>query len=419
MKLQDRYNRTNLITTSIILCIAGVVYFYVISAILNNQIDKDLVVEENEIFDYVKQNHHLPQVFRSPDQQIYFREAGHQPVIRRFINTQFNDPKDRNDRENGRKLISSVIVTGKAWEIIVIESTVETEDLIQIIFIVMLFLILLLVAALFIANRLTIKKLWQPFYKTLQEIRRFTLSGQNDFRTQPGDIDEFNELNTALSSMALRVNGDYQELKGFMGNASHELMTPLAVMSSKLDTLLQTENFNLRQSELLDDIYKMTAKLTRINKAMLLLTKIENRLINRPEQLNLQELAEDAVVQFQDFVAAKAIQVETDFSLKIVTMDRSLFEVLINNLISNAIRHNQLGGVIRIQLTGHYLLIANTGRTAALQEEQIFERFKKSGDSEGIGLGLTLTRQICENYGFCLRYNYIAPFHQFTIDFCD
>ena len=146
MKLQEKYNRTSLITTAIIFVIAGIVYFYSISAILNYQIDKNLVVEENEIFDYVRLNHTLPQVFRSQDQQIYFKEVGSQPVTRQFVNTKFSNPKEHGT-EDGRALISSVVVNGKTYQITVMESTVETEDLIQIIFSVMLALIIVVCLA--------------------------------------------------------------------------------------------------------------------------------------------------------------------------------------------------------------------------------------------------------------------------------
>ncbi len=374
------------------------------------------MVEENEIFDYVKLNHRLPQEFQSQDQQIYFKETGRQPVIRRFIDAKFCNPKEHGS-EDGRTLISSVMVNGKQYQVTIMESTVETEDLIQIIFSVMLALIILLIAALFIVNRLTIQRLWKPFYLTLGEMKQFNLSGQNSLTPHPAGIDEFNELNTVVGALAQRVNQDYQELKNFMENASHELMTPLAVMGTKLDTLLQTGSFDARQSELLNDQYQILAKLTRMNKAMLLLTKLENHLINQPERLAFEELMKDSIAQFQELFAVKDLNVETDLIHRQVTMDRSLFDVLINNLLGNAIRHNYESGTIKISLTAFYLQISNTGRSEPLDVHQIFQRFRKSSESEGIGLGLTLTRQICENCGFRLQYHFKDDLHYFTVYF--
>ena len=289
MKLLTRYNRVNLFTTIIVILIAGIIYYQAISLILISQLDKDLIVEENEIFEYVSLNHHLPQVFKSNDQQITFTEAKAGTVRREFINTIYRNydnhkyakrhhhRDDEAEFESGRGLITSIIVGDKYYKVLVVESTVEAEDLIKIIFGITAGVILMLFITLYVTNRLLLNSLWQPFYDLLRELRLFNVTDNKEIPLEKTNIDEFEELNQAIVSMSTRVKHDYKELKTFTENASHELLTPIAVINSKLDTLIQTDSFSLQQSKLLSDLYSAVSKLTRLNQSLLLLVKIENR----------------------------------------------------------------------------------------------------------------------------------------------
>jgi signal transduction histidine kinase len=416
MKLFEIYNRISLFAIVVIILITGIVYYYTISSILTYQIDKDLVVEENEIFDYVHLNHQLPQVFRSEDQQIYFKPVGNEPVTREFINTTFWNAEEK-ENELGRGLLSSVTVGNKKYLIRIIESKVETEYLIRIIFLITIGLIVLLILILFITNRLLIKKLWQPFYNTLYQLKQFNLTDKDDITPPKSEIEEFKELNDAVTAMTLRVKDDYNNLKHFTENASHELLTPIAVINSKLDILIQTGDFSPRQGELLSDVYETVSKLTRLNRAMLLLSKIENKLITDNAPINIKGSIEETLNQFNELFINKSITVTADLQDVTLIISKSLFEVLMNNLFSNAIRHNIYGGKIIISLNASGLMIKNTGADMPLDIKQIFQRFKKSVASEGNGLGLTLSQQICSNYNMRLTYIYSQPFHIFSILF--
>lgn len=416
MKLLDRYNRVTLVTTIIVMVITGIIYYQTISWILTNQIDKDLVVEEHEVFDYVKLNHHLPQVFDSNDQQISFSPAVPGAVTRKFINTNYYNTKEKGN-ESGRGIISSVMVNGKCYRILVVESKVETEDLIQIIFGITAGVILLLLIVLLITNRLILTRLWQPFYTIMKELRLFNVTDTTDPQKVNTNIDEFEELTLAVVSMASRVKNDYKDLKTFTENASHELLTPIAVINSKLDTLIQTENFSERQSKLLNDLYMAVNKLNRLNQSLLLLVKIENRLNDEKELINLRALLEELLTQFEEIFQDKQLKLVCTINDASIYANRYLAEILLNNLLSNAIRHNYRGGEINIVLTAESLSIGNTGEGDALHEEKIFNRFHKSSGSEGSGLGLTISRQICENFGFLLNYRFQKPYHTFVVQF--
>jgi signal transduction histidine kinase len=427
MKLLAKYNRVNLVTTIIVMLITGIIYYQAISLILTKQLDKDLVVEENEVFEYAGLNHQLPQVFESNDQQITFTEAKPGSITRQFINTVYRNkkeehPKKRRHRhedeyESGRGLISSITVNGIYYKILIVESKVETEDLIQIIFAITAGVILLLLITLFVTNRLLLNRLWQPFYNLLKELRLFNLADSKDIPLAGTTIDEFEELNQAIISMSTRVKSDYKDLKTFTENASHELLTPIAVINSKLDTLIQTDNFSQQQSKLLNDLYSAVSRLTRLNHSLLLLVKIENRLVEGSQLLNLRESIQEMVIQFEEIFQDKELKVICELADKEINASPYLVDILLNNLLSNAIRHNYIGGEININLTNEQLLIQNTGENSGLQQDQIFTRFHKSSNSEGSGLGLTISRQICENLNFSLNYTFNGGHHTFTVKF--
>jgi signal transduction histidine kinase len=426
MKLLDRYNRVTLVTTIVVMLITGLVYYEAIRLILINDVNKDLEVEENEVVEYAKQNNRLPQVFESNDQQITFYEAAPGSVHRHFVDTVYKLTPDESHRrhhhhgvryEEGRGLITSASAGNRYYMVLIVKSTVEAEDLVKIIFIITIAVILLLLLTLFITNRLALNRLWQPFHNLLGELRIFSIADNKNIPELSTTIDEFKELNLAVISMSSRVKNDYKDLKTFTENASHELLTPIAVINSKLDSLLQTDGFSQQQSKLLNDLYSAVSRLTRLNQSLLLLVKIENRLVEDNREINLKTAIEELLIQFEEIFHDKGLTVDFELEDKMVNASPYLIDILLNNLLSNAIRHNHKAGKISIRLDGEKLVVQNTGEAAPLQPDMIFKRFHKASGSEGSGLGLTISKQICENLGFKLEYSFESGHHTFTVNF--
>jgi len=429
MKLQTRYNYVNLVTTIVVLLITGLVYYQAITWILKWQKDKDLKDEEQEIFQYVSLNHQLPQTFETNDQQTFFTAAAPGSVQREFIDTVYFKKWDKGDNhhrhhhgkggeyEPVRGLITSVTVGDKYYKVLIIESEVETEDLIRLIFTITIGVILLLLLALLLINRLVLRRLWQPFYGIMGELRSFNIADNREIPNVDTSTDEFRELNIVVTNMSEKAKHDYKDLKTFTENASHELLTPIAVINSKLDTLIQTGNLNEKQSGLLNDLYSAVSRLNRLNQSLLLLVKIENRLLHEQKAINLKELVEETITQFEEIFHDKSLTVTCSLADKQITGSRYLGEILVSNLVNNAVRHNYRGGEIVITLTAESLVVKNTGEDWPLDGERIFTRFHKSSGSEGSGLGLTISKQICNNFGFSLDYSFSDAFHTFTITF--
>jgi signal transduction histidine kinase len=414
MKLLNKYQRIIIAVTVIFMLITGIIYYYTISRILTSQIDEDLILEENEVINYVSLNHRLPEVYESSHQQIFFTPFGHKKIKRRFLDTIYQ--MKGTHLEPGRALITSVKVSGQNYRILVIQSKLQTEYLIKIIFLITIGVIVILLAVLMILNRVILKSIWQPFYKLLSQMKGFSLANQTNIESIPSKIDEFIELDNAMLTMAYRVKNDYQNLKAFTENASHELMTPISIINSKLDTLVQTDEFTDKQSKLLNDLYGTVTRLTRLNKSMLLLAKIENGLIQDDQEVDVKKIIKECLYQHEEMIQQLNINLQSDLHENRVKASKLLIEVLLNNLISNAIRHNHSNGEIKVILDTKQLTISNTG-TGTFNFEQVLKRFHKSDGSEGIGLGLTLCKQICDNYGFKLNYSLHKDTHTFAVSF--
>lgn len=416
MKLLDRYNRVSLLTTISMIVIAGIVYYFTISFILTNQVDKDLLVEENEIFDYVGLNHSLPQVFKSDDLKIHFTAIPDETITRKITDSHFYDDQEHED-EAARMLTSSVKVGAQVYRINIVESTVETEYLIRMIFLITLGLIFILLVVLLLINRTLMRKLWEPFYETLRQIKLFNLADRNGIYQVDTRIDEFQDLNREVTAMSQRVLQDYQSLKSFTENASHELMTPLAVIISKLETLMQDSDVTERQGALIAEAYQTVDRLKKLNRSMLLLSRIENKLMHDVEDIDLSEAVRQKITEFQELLADKQIVIREELEPHHIRLNRGLLNIMLNNLLGNAIQHNRAGGRIVAQLHHNQLSFCNTGAPASLSQQTIFQRFYKSPESEGTGLGLTLVKQICDNYGFSLSYIFEDQLHCFKVVF--
>jgi signal transduction histidine kinase len=206
-------------------------------------------------------------------------------------------------------------------------------------------------------------------------------------------------------------------LKEFTENASHELQTPLAVIRSKLDLLIQKEDLSEEQSEELREIYASVRKMSQLSRSLLLMTKIGNQQFNQTANLNLKEKIEEKLRQFQEIWNDKQLQLRCQLENTLITVNENLIEILLNNLLSNASRHNIKGGSISIGLHEHQLIVSNTGLLKPLDAKKVFRRFyKEQANSQHNGLGLSIIKQICEQSHIQVAYFYEAGNHNFQLN---
>lgn len=414
MKLLTKYNRANILTAVVMLLVSSASYYFIIRYILLKQIDKDLSVEEQEIHQYVKENNTLPNATKYKGQQVSFEPSTPDKTEREIKSAvQFNS-HDK-DEDPVRVLTFPVTVNGVVHRAVVIKSQVEAEYLIKVIMLVTGMIFLLLLAVISIVNRLLLSQLWQSFYYTLQQLRLYDIKNLKPMELPFTNIDEFNELNLSVTDMTKRVNNDFEALKAFTDNASHEMQTPLAIISSKLDILLQ--NSSEKQAEQLQAIYNATGRLTRLNHTLLLLTKINNDQYKNQSLVNLKILLQQKFQQFEELIKARKIKCNYSSEEVSLLINKELAEILMNNLLSNAIRHNYAEGFISCVLTKERLSITNSGPLLTFDATHIFERFQKSDHSEGTGLGLAVVHEICESSNLSITYSNVGNEHTFSVFF--
>ena len=417
MKLFAKYNRVNLIATTIVLIISGVSYYLILHFVLLKQLDNVLHVEEEEIKNYILINHSLPDPTNTKEQKIIFQPSNN--AIKRKIKTEKIYQKEDNEYELYRLLFFSVTVSGKNYNVYISQSQEETEDLMQIIASITLSLVMLLVFILFIVNRFILNKLWHPFNTTLAKLKEFNISQNQKLHLNTTNINEFIELNNVVTNMNDRVVREYNALKSFTENASHEIQTPLAIVNTKLELLIQSENFTAVQMQDIQTIHNEISRLSKLNQSLLLLTKIDNHQFEEKEKIDIVKIINNLLNNYEELFTAKKISLIKEIDTSVfIFMNETMAQVLISNLITNAIKHNIDNGSINIFLNKTYLLITNTG--TALQHDPInmFERFKKDKiHSDSLGLGLSIVKKICDRYNFSVNYEYDKKLHCLKIVF--
>lgn len=417
MKLFSSYNRILAVITLTGLLVIGFLFYQTLGQYINKQIDDHLFEELLEVEDFTHVKNILPAPDGFDDVIVEYKKIQQAPNKRRlFADTNFYNPKKKHT-ESARYLKTELNLNGQPYQVIIIASKFERQEQIKSIIVIILLPVLVLLIILWLVNRILINRMWLPFRQLLTNIKAFNINQDKVFEPIQTNIEEFKELNKAVLDVSLKVKSDYREIKLFTENASHEMMTPLAVINSKLDTMLQSNTLGKEESEILADLYRATSKLTKLNQSLLLLVKIDNNQLQDKEEIDLKALIEEKLSYFQEFIQERNLQVKTNIHSLSISANRSLMEILINNLLSNAIRHNYDGGSIQVTLTGSSLLFSNTSSQGELHTAKIFERFYKDNTSEGTGLGLAILKQVCLRQHYELSYTYEQDYHQFMIRF--
>jgi signal transduction histidine kinase len=318
-----------------------------------------------------------------------------------------------------RVLYTNVNIEKQPYVLMIQLNLVESRDLI--ITIIWLYLIILfsLLLVIFFITRFISNRLWQPFYATLETVKQFNIEQLSISSFTATKILEFQQLNQSIERLMASNLQSYTSQKTFTQNASHELQTPLAIFQSKLDLLLQDTSITQEQASIVQSLYKTLARLSRINKNLLLLAKIENHQFNETTKFSLTQLLYDTLPYFIEQAESKKLIFKTDLNTQVsITANRGLVEIMVNNLLLNAIKHNSSNRQIIIELIEQKLTIKNTGIQEPLSSSILYKRFgKNTTDTNSSGLGLAIVKEICDRYNWDIYYKFEGDLHQFSISF--
>lgn len=291
------------------------------------------------------------------------------------------------------------------------------QDTIVGLFIQFLSFVAILVIAVLVVMRYVPQRLWQPFNDTLAKVKQFRVEKGNVPQLEHTGTKEFDELNATLTTIMADSVRSYQVQKEFTENASHELQTPLAIVQSKLDNLLQDPQLTQRQAEELVQIYQEIRHTSRLSRNLLLLSKIENNQYSAMTRVNVADKIDETLPHLASI--AGDIKIKTDFGDKTFTVscNETLLESLINNLVVNAVRHNRKGGSISISVRDGRLSVDNLSDEPALDPQRVFSRFYRTKQQKGNGLGLAIVKSICDYHHWHVGYEYSGGMHKFVVDF--
>jgi signal transduction histidine kinase len=321
-----------------------------------------------------------------------------QPI--RILETIFNDAK------------------GYPHKLTIRASMVEEDELLEDLLIALIALYIMLVGSIALLNKIILRRVWRSFYNLLNKLKGYKLGTGKGFTAPRSHIHEFEVLGNELEDLLHRNEAIYSSQKQFIENASHELQTPLAISLNKLE--LFAENINLPNEQMMEigKISDTLNRLVRLNKSLLLLSKIENRQYADEEPVNFNELIAQLVEDFTDLAEFRELTIDVVRLSKLsYPMNKGLALTLVTNLFKNALVHNTPGGNVVITIDADSLSIQNTGNAKPLDEKQVFERFYRSSHNEqSTGLGLSIVWSIANSYKLSVKYNYTGM-HKFTIHF--
>lgn len=418
MKLLARTNRYYIFFSIVTYAIVAGSFYIVIEYLIYKEVDQRLEVERKDFEHFITTHGYW-------DESCYFVEdkINLAPIaVDAKVAPSFRDTLMINRYSNElvpfREYRFFNRAGTQAYVVSIRKSLIESNELLQFITVVMLVALSVGLVLLYWFQTRISKTLWKPFYDTLSKAKSFDVNEGQGLTLPNEDIHEFTELNSSLTKMTTKIADDYRNLKEFTENASHEIQTPLALINSRVEELIQAKNMSGETMRWIQDIHESTMRLSRLNQALLLLTKIENRQFHDKETLDLSAIVNTKLGELDEIFTHKQITVSHKVSAPfIVNIHPALADVLLTNLLNNAVKHNlPVNGRLSILSENSQLTFANTGPALTTPTQELFERFRKQNATSGsLGLGLAIVKTICTVYDLDITYSTNDEMHAIVI----
>ncbi len=393
-----------------VLLLGSVFSFIIIEYIAYEEIDEFLSYEMERIKKYYAINEMLPENHQG--MQLIPDTKTNTPV---FSDTLILEEGD-NEMVPYRTLKFSINHKGREFTIVLRHLMLGRDDVIQGTLIIVGGILLLIAILLFLIVNFTNRRIWKPFYRTLGILNRLEINKPvPEFGNS--QIDEFKTLNLTLRALLKKILDDYRNKKEFSENVSHELQTHLAIIRANTEKLLNSDTLNEQNAISLNKIHSAALKLGHAQKSLFLLSQITNGEFRDASDIDVKPMLLKTIDYYKEAFQIRGISLTNSMQDCIVFMDEGLAEVMFNNLIKNAVKHNIEGGFISIRLSDKEFTVENSGVPYHGNTSRLIDRFEK-GSNGNMGIGLSIVSQICDMYKFTLKYK-ISPegIHKIAIIF--
>lgn len=388
---------------------------------INDEVDDALEDYSEQIIVRFLAGEELPSKSSNSNNQYYLSEitteyAQSKPHIS-YIDSMVYIPEKRETEPARILTIIYKDENDKYYELVVATPTIEKNDLKEAILYWVIFLYLALLIIIIIANIWIYQRSNRPLYKLLDWLDKYKVGGKNTPLDNETDITEFKKLNEAAVKNMKRAEEVFEEQKQFIGNASHEIQTPLAVCRNRLENLMDDETLTEEQLNELSKTYHTLEYITKLNKSLLLLSKIDNRQFTDLQIIDINSIIKKNIQDYEEVYSYMNIDTQIiESGIFMIEINEMLANILVNNLIKNAYTHNIDNGRICIEISSAKLLFSNTGQEKSLDPKLVFERFYQGSKKEGsTGLGLALVKSICDLEQLHIRYFFENNLHNFEI----
>lgn len=411
MKLLQRSLRYNIIITVISLAVAGTLMYYLLKKEIIEEMREQLEYQVEEIHRSLESGHAVSYPLVEVE-KVDDRVAAY--AI--FRDTLIYDPLQHKAEDYYYLLSVKKNSTGN-YKIRVMTTYIGWHEYSSTIFTMLFFTAVLLTLLNVVGGYFFNKRIWSPFFYNLDKLKNFSVSSDEPISLQSSTVVEFKELQKSLQDLADRSQKEYKALREFTENASHEMQTPLGIIQSKLDRMSQVE-VNEEIAGYIVQAKSGVERLKKLNKSLLLLAKLDNNAYPDKTEIFLDALLKKQLELLEELLAGNEITAMVNIEQVKVHANLFLTEVMLSNLLSNAIRYTAPASTIFISLSAGRLQVSNPGPRLDFGEELLFQRFRKSSQNiQATGLGLSIVYQICQLSGWKISYRYREDNHVFTVLF--
>jgi signal transduction histidine kinase len=417
--LIQKNTRFLLVWLPLVMLIGSMIFYVLMSAHAHHMAEEQLGLKQKNIRNALTTNREMLNTHITGEYDLAKGGPVRSDLLHKQRDTMLYYPADKT-WVTFKILTEQFVINDQTYQLTTYISSKEIAHLIIKVFIAEIFVFILLLIAIVIINQKSSGLLWRPFYATLKKIKEYDIVKDQSLQlTQQTGIAEFDQLNQVITRLIGNVTLAYSNQKQFVENASHEIQTPLAIIRSKLDLLINNTDLTEETAGLLADITEANDRLSQMNRNLLLLTKIDNNQFPDQSDIDLSNAVEKLLNWYQNYYEETPPGIERSIQPHVrVKANVSLIDILINNLISNAFIHNIPHGYVHVRLNSRELVIENTGHPLEGGTDQLFERFKTGREqSNTTGLGLSLVRRICQIYQYRLTYSYTDNIHRVTVPF--